>query len=81
MTKDMAWLWKLKEAYDAGVVAPMDVDGEQAFGSGRAVFAQLGTWAQGNMSNTLGADKIAEANTLQYSADNQDGRCRATGCS
>ena len=38
---------------------PMDVDGEQAFGSGKAVFAQLGTWAQGNMSNTLGADKIA----------------------
>ena len=61
---------KLKEAYDAGVIAPMDVDGEQAFGSGKAVFAQLGTWAQGNMSNTLGSDKIAEANTLQYSADN-----------
>lgn len=38
--------------------------------SGKAVFAQLGTWAQGNMSNTLGADKIVEANTLQYSADN-----------
>jgi len=34
------------------------------------VFAQLGTWAQGNMSDTLGADKIAEANTLQYDADN-----------
>ena len=72
LTKDV-WrkpMEKLKEAYDAGVIAPMDVDGEQAFGSGKAVFAQLGTWAQGNMSNTLGADKIAEANTLQYSADN-----------
>ena len=65
LTKDV-WhkpMEKLKEAYDAGVIAPMDVDGEQAFGSGKAVFAQLGTWAQGNMSNTLGADKIAEANT------------------
>ena len=72
LTKDV-WrkpMEKLKEAYDAGVIAPMDVDGEQAFGSGKAVFAQLGTWAQGNMSNTLGADQIAEANTLQYSADN-----------
>lgn len=34
LTKDV-WrkpMEKLKEAYDAGVIAPMDVDGEQAFG-------------------------------------------------
>ena len=57
---------KLIAAYKDGVSAPSDVDGEQAFGSGKAVVAQLGTWSQGNMSKTLGADKIAEANTLQY---------------
>jgi multiple sugar transport system substrate-binding protein len=56
----------LRKANEMGVLAPIDVDGEQAFGSGKAVFAQLGTWAQGNMSKTLGANKIAEANTLQY---------------
>lgn len=61
---------QLREAYEMGVIAPIDVDGEQAFGSGTAIFAQLGTWAQGNMSETLGADKIAEANTLQYGTDN-----------
>lgn len=61
---------QLREAYEMGVIAPSDVDGEQAFGSGTAIFAQLGTWAQGNMSETLGADKIAEANTLQYGTDN-----------
>lgn len=61
---------KLIAAYKDGVIAPVDVDGEQAFGSGKAVFAQLGTWAQGNMSKTLGADKIAEANTLQYDTSN-----------
>lgn len=60
----------LREANDMGMLAPIDIDGEQAFGSGKAVFAQLGTWAQGNMSKTLGADKIAEANTLQYDSSN-----------
>ena len=80
LTKDV-WrkpMEKLKEAYDAGVIAPMDVDGEQAFGSGKAVFAQLGTWAQGNMSNTLGADKIAEANTLQPPPTSSS-TCTSTG--
>ncbi len=60
----------LRDAYELGVIAPSDIDGEQAFGSGTAIFAMLGTWAQGNMSETLGEDKIAEANTLQYGTDN-----------
>ncbi|KFI95884.1 ABC transporter substrate-binding protein [Bifidobacterium scardovii] len=60
----------LRETVESGVVAPLSVDSMQAFGSGHAVFAQLGTWGQGNMAETLGKDNIAEVNTLQYSTDN-----------
>lgn len=59
----------LREINDMGLMNPLDSDGEQVFGSGHAVFAMLGTWTQHNMAEALGADNIAEANTLQYSMD------------
>jgi multiple sugar transport system substrate-binding protein len=56
----------LREINDMGLMDPIDQDGEQVFGSQHAVFGMLGTWAQGNMSKTLGANNIGEINTLQY---------------
>lgn len=55
----------LKELYDEGLMAPIDADGEQLFGSGKALFAILGTWSQGNMKETLGEEKVGLTNTLQ----------------
>lgn len=68
MRQDM-WrkpLAALRQINDMGLMDPIDADGEQVFGSQHAVFGMLGTWAQGNMSKTLGAKNIGEANTLQY---------------
>ncbi|BDR53529.1 hypothetical protein KIM372_14360 [Bombiscardovia nodaiensis] len=74
--KDMtAPVWRkplkaLRDLNDQGMLSPIDSDGEQVFASGHSVFGMLGTWAQGNMSKTLGKDKVAEANTLQYGTEN-----------
>lgn len=59
----------LRDLNDQGMLSPIDSDGEQVFASGHSVFGMLGTWAQGNMSKTLGKDKVGEANTLQYGTD------------
>ena len=59
----------LRDLNDQGMLSPIDSDGEQVFASGHAVFGMLGTWAQGNMSSTLGKDKVGEINTLQYGTE------------
>lgn len=72
LTADM-WrkpISKLREMNDKGLISPRDVDAEQVFGSGKGVFAVLGTWTQGNMAAALGKDNIGEANTLQVDMSN-----------